>query len=133
MKMNKKLLLFGVPILLAGFVFAAVLIANLNVTATVSEAIETTQTELTVSAYPGGITCQAIEVNNAADWNLWGDFTFVESSNPEGVVYTVDLPRTETLIPGINSVNVCFDITSDSPNGTLTGTVTINRVSEPVA
>lgn len=128
---KKKLWLFALPILGVALVAAAVLIANLDVTVTVSEAISTAQTELAVGPLPGGVTCETLSITNDATWDLWASLSFAETTNPNSVIYTTNLPSVATLIPGSNNVDVCFNVTSDSPIGTITGTVTIDRVAQP--
>jgi len=136
---KKKLWLFLVPILGIALVAAAVWIANLDVTTTISEAISTAQTDIVISALVGGVTCEQVSIDNAANWDLWTALTFTETSNfvNDGlgndvgdVTYTTDLPKTVTLSSGANMVDVCFDVTEDSLIGVITGTVTIERVAQ---
>jgi len=128
---KKKLWLFLTPVLAIALVAAVVYIASLNVTATVSEAISTAQTDIVISPIIGGVTCSQVSIDNAASWDLWTQLSFTETSNVGGVVYTTDLPKTVTLSSGNNQVDVCFDVTEDSPVGEIDGTVTIERVAQP--
>lgn len=127
-KSRKKLWLFLLP-LFAFALVAAVLIANLDTTIVVSEALSTASAPFVLNTFAGGTQCQIIAVENQADWDLWVDLIFTEISNTDSVDYTTDMPKTVTLASGNNNVEVCATVTPDSPNGTVNGTIIIQRVA----
>ena len=135
--MNKKLIMFGVPILAIALVAAVVLIANLDTTVTVSEAFDVVSESVVLEATAGNPNelCEQsvpIEITNLANWDLWAGLTYTETIS-SGVVYTTNMDTTlpATLGSGQNFVNVCFEVAEDSPLGIVEGTVTIERVAQP--
>jgi hypothetical protein len=127
--MQRKVLMASAALLgTGGVAFAAVLIATLPAQVTVNEAFSTTTASISISLFPGETGCSAIAIDNAASVPLDAEFVFSETSNPNLVVYTTDMPKTVTLSSGANSVDACFSVDSASPAGPLNGTVAISRV-----
>lgn len=133
-KMNKKLLIFGVPILALAVVSAvAIFLASVDTTVTVSEAFDISVVPLTVTdVYTDGIEhCVDVLVTNSASVPLNAQFTWIEDTNVALVTYTTDAdtPRTDVLTSGANSVPICFTVATDSPVGVIEGHVTVERVA----
>lgn len=129
--MNKK---FIVPIVLgvmfiAGVLAVGIWYANINVTATVSEALSTTTTDVSVSGVSGEIVTKTFNITNAANRALNTELTWAEVTKTGGVIYTTDMPKTVALVPGLNTISVVFTYNTTSPLGTVAGTVTLTRVA----
>lgn len=127
--MNKKILLFGIPLLLAGIVMAAIIYHTLTVNATISEALSTVTLDLDMSGFPGEVVVQTFVINNAANVPLNTQFTWLETENLNDVVYITDMPKVVELAPGDNDVNATFTYADETPLGDITGTITLERVA----
>ncbi len=79
--MNKKILLFGLPLLAIGLVFAAVYFSSVETSATISEPLSSSDTDLSLSAYPGETLVETISVKNLASVPLSVNLLWVETSN----------------------------------------------------
>jgi uncharacterized protein (UPF0218 family) len=128
--MNKKYLMFGLPIVLGILLVSAVAIyfATINVTFTVSEALSTETVALDFSGVVGDCVQQTFEVTNNAENDLPIQLMWVQTSNENGVTYEItNMPRTETLTNGINSITIelCYD--SESVIGAVSGNVILSR------
>ncbi len=127
----KKKLLYGLilPLLAVVLVSAvAIYFATINVTFTVSEALSTETVELDFSGVVGDCVEKSFDVTNDANSDLPIQLNWVETSNPNGVTYAItDMPRTETLSNGINTITIelCYD--SESVIGEVSGNVILSR------
>lgn len=131
--MNFKSKAFIIPVValaIIGFVAAAVFIANINVTATVSEAFSTATTDVSYSGFPGETICVDVPIDNAANVPLDVELTYAAGANPNGVIYTtnMDAGLDQTLAPGANTVTTCATYGAVTPLGDIAGTITITRV-----
>ena len=131
--MNKKLLMFGLPVLvLAVLVSAVIYFHTVSVDITVDEALESTTLDISISAYPGETKTAEIEVNNKADVPLdveliWVNLPVIVPGTQEPVNYTTDMPKTVTVEPGLNTITAEFYIASDSEVGEIAGEIELNR------
>ena len=116
--------------MLIGFIAAAVYISEINATATVSEAFSTTTTDVSYSGFPGETICVDVPVDNDANVALDVELTYVETDNPDAVIYTTNMDSglDQTLAPGANLVNTCATYDAVTPLGDIAGTITITRV-----
>ena len=81
-KFNKKLLMFGLPILMIGLIFAGtVYFFSVSTTGTINEALSTLTTDLDFTAYPGEEVTDFIEVDNIASADLYVGLDWIEKSN----------------------------------------------------
>ena len=128
--MNKKLLSAVIGVLALTFVVAAVFIANINATATISESISTATTDVSYSGYPGETICVGVPITNAASVANDVELTYAAGANPNNVTYTTNMDGilAQTLAPGANNVNTCVTYNGSSPVGDIAGVITINRV-----
>jgi len=128
--MNKKLI-YGmvIPLLAIVVIVSAVAIyfASINITFSVSESLSTDTVELDFSGVAGGCVIQTFNVDNAANNPLPIQLTWVETSNQNGVIYTIDVPRAEELVPGTNSINIELCYGSESVLGAVSGNVILSR------
>ena len=81
MKINKKVITFGIPILAIALVSAVILFHYVTVDATVSEALSSATINLDVSGLPGETTIGSIDVSNGASVDLPVLLTWIEKSN----------------------------------------------------
>ena len=132
---NKLFIIPMIMLAVVGLVSAAVFIANINATATVSEAFSTLTTDVSYSGMPGETVCVDVPITNAANVPLDVELTYVENpnlaiGNPNGVIYTTNMDSglDQTLAPGANNVTTCATYDAVTPIGDIAGTVTINRV-----
>lgn len=129
--MNKKLL-YGlmIPLLAVVLVSAvAIYFATIPVTFSVSEALSTETIELDFSGAVGSCIIKTIDVSNAANNPLPVQLTWVETSNINGVIYTTDMPKTEELTIGLNSIDVELCYVPESVLGDVNGNVILSRGS----
>jgi len=126
---SKAFIIPAVALMICGFVAAAIYISSINVTATVSEALSTTTTDVSYSGYAGETVCVNVPIDNAANVPLNVELTYAETSNPNNVIYTNNMNPLDTqLAPGTNNINTCVTYDGASPLGDIAGTITINRV-----
>jgi len=79
--MNRKLLMFGIPILAIALVAAAIFIAYVKVDTTVNEALSTSTIAVDLSGFPGETITQDITIDNAASVPLNTLLTWEERKN----------------------------------------------------
>lgn len=109
--------------------FAAVQLANIPTTLDVNEPLSVGTQSLAFAGYPNEEHCLPVSVTNAATSEQNARLSWSESSNPDGVLYGVNLPHDEPIAPqSTENVDVCMSISSDSPVGSVSGTVTVERV-----
>ena len=128
--MNKKILMFGiVSILTIMFVTAAWYVNSVNVTANVKEPLSIDKIELDFTGFAGECITNQISIDNAVNGNVPARLTWVEISNPNGVIYTTDMPKNINLANGNNlkDVKLCYD--AGSVLGSISGNVVISRGS----
>ena len=129
-KFNKKLLLPVFVVLSLCLVYAgAVIFHNINATATVSEALVSTDVSADFSGYAGETIVKNFTVENKASVPLDVEVTWEETSNINNVTYTTDMTKTLTLAPGSNIVSVLFTYAEDTTLGDVEGTITLSRVA----
>lgn len=110
-------------------VAAGVYISHISTTITVSEAISTTSTELSFAGYAAETHTQTVSLHNAASVAENVSLGWTQTNNPSDVVYSTNLPQTVTIDAGADlTVDVTVTVASDSPNGTVEGTVDVARV-----
>jgi len=128
--MNKKLM-WGIvlPVVLGIIlVSAAILFATIPVTFNVGEALSTETVELDFSGVVGDCYTKTFDVTNDATNPLPVQLTWVETSNPNGVTYTItNIPRVETLSNGPNSINIELCYADDSVVGSVSGNIILSR------
>ena len=79
---KKKLALFILPLLAIGLVFAGVVYFNsVDVSASIEEPLSSSDTGLSLTAYPGETLVETISVDNAANVSLSVNLLWVEESN----------------------------------------------------
>lgn len=115
-------------ICLASLVYAAVIFSSVPVTITVHEALQTESFAVNPTGYPGETITQEINVTNDASVNLPVEITFTQTSNPDSVDYSTDMPKNVTLSSGNNTIIVNFYISTGSPSGTFSGEINLTRV-----
>lgn len=124
--MNKKVLLFAVPILALVVISAAIIYFHqTQVTLTVTEARYSTDADVSINCYSGETQTWTTNIYNYANVPLKAQLIFDETSNVDGVNYTttapvnVDLPATSWTTQDVSIT--CDDITNA---GTVIGTLT---------
>lgn len=130
--MERKKVLLAIPlgVLMLGLIIAgAVYYHTIDVTATVSEALSSLTIALDFSGFPGETITKTFDIQNDASVNLDTTLTWTELTNVNGVVYTTDMTKTVTLLPGANSVGVEFVYATDTVIGDVTGEITLERVA----
>lgn len=128
---KNKLLTVPFAILMTAALTLAVgiYISSVHATVTVNEAISQDNAPIVItSAYPNMVSSQDIIINNAAPVNETVTLTWNETSNPDGVSYSTNLPQTVTLASGANTETISFNIASDSINGTVEGDIIVTRI-----
>ena len=130
--MNKKLL-YGLMIPLFAVVLVsavAIYFATIPVTFNVSEALSLEAVELDFSGVVGDCYTETFSVENAAENPLPIQLSWVETSNPNGVTYTLtDMPRIEELVNGQNSIDIELCYSSESVIGEVSGNIILSRGS----
>ncbi len=127
----KKKLLYGLllPLFAVVLVSAAILFATIPVTFSVGEALSTTTTSLDFSGVVSECITESIDVENIANNDLPVQLTWVETSNENGVTYTIDVPRTEILNNGANTIDVTLCYADGSVIGSVSGDLILSRGS----
>ena len=120
-----------IAIMMIALISAAVYISSITATATISEALSTTTTTVSYSGLVGDTVCVGVDIFNAANVALNVKLTYVETSNPNSVIYTTNMGGvglTQILASGANTVTTCATYDGASPLGVIAGTITITRV-----
>jgi cytochrome c oxidase assembly protein Cox11 len=130
--MNKTIMTITVcmiAVMLIGLGFAAVNFFNSSVDVTVSEALSSTSTPVSVVAYPGETVQANFTIDNVASVSLPVSVDWAESTNANLVNYTTEpLSKTVVVAPGSNIISVNYIVETGSPVGTFDGTVTFTRI-----
>jgi len=112
-------------------VTAAILFATINVEFTVGEALSTTTVALDFSediVVTGSCIAKTFNVNNAANRVLPLQLNWVETANEDGVIYSLtNIPRTQTLEVGDNTISIEFCYDSESNEGSVSGNIILSR------
>lgn len=125
--MNKKIVLPLLAVLfVAGGVLGAVLIKTINATININESFSSSSVDFVLDGSLGTTVTKEINVNNAASVALPVKVQFVELTNVNNAIYTVNTVS-QQLQPGANVVTLSFEISPNSPVGQVTGKVEISR------
>lgn len=128
MQVNKRFVAPAVlGLLFIATVSAVVFFSQVQVDATVSEALSSTTLNIDVSGFPGETITQNISVQNDASVPLDVSLAWSEVSNLNTVDYTTDMPKVVTVQPGLNEIPVSFTYATDSPIGDISGTIDLSR------
>ena len=130
--MNKTILTVTVclvAVMMLGLGMAAVNFFNSSVDVTVSEALSSTSTPVSVVAYPGETVQANFTIDNVASVSLPVSVDWSELTNVNLVDYdTEPLAKTVVVAPGSNIISVYYYVETGSPVGTFDGTVTFTRI-----
>jgi len=130
--MNKTILTVTVclvAVMMLGMGYAAVNFFNSSVDVTVSEALSSTSTPVSVVAYPGETVQANFTIDNVASVSLPVSVDWSELTNVNLVDYdTEPLAKIVNVTPGSNIISVNYIVETGSPVGTFDGTVTFTRI-----
>ena len=115
--------------LFATIVAAVVLYHTLVVDVTVNEALSITTVSCSISILPGETKTCTFDVENIADVDLDTEFTWIEDTNNNGVIYETDAPKIETIPANdVLTVSISFFAATDTPIGEFNGTILSERI-----
>ena len=129
--MNKKILMFGIPIVLSIILVSAVVVYfhSVEATITVNEARSSIDLPFALTCNSGETVIKDLTIHNSANVPLRVELTFSETSNT-GVTYTNNLPSVIDLTANADTITtVSFTCNPTTESGTLVGLINYNKIA----
>lgn len=118
---------------LVGGAEADLIIEPPNQAATLQQIVSPTEFYHEFNSGDGHRGTQYVEdvIFNYISLNVDADLTWQETFNPYHVGYTLNLPRTQTLFPGTNTIYTSFDFAGHTAGANVYGYIEVNAIPEP--